>query len=167
VARARDGSFVWVTWIAKLMAGDACCEWATWFRAHYSYDKQRSPTDFSGWQHDHVSMVRRRAADMRADGYSVSVEDQNLFRIGRDSIVLSGKPDVVGVKGGDMVVVDCKSGVVRDWHQMQLLIYMMVLPWARQGHRGLRTYGLLEYPIRHCRSPIRDSPSASGATFGT
>ena len=31
----REHPYIWTTWLAKLLAGDAHCQWAGWFRAHY------------------------------------------------------------------------------------------------------------------------------------
>jgi len=35
----RRSPYIWVTWLTKLMAGEAQCEWASWFKAHHKYDK--------------------------------------------------------------------------------------------------------------------------------
>ena len=36
MARTREtGPYVWVTWASKLLAGDASCEWASWFKAQH------------------------------------------------------------------------------------------------------------------------------------
>ncbi len=45
VAVPRDGNFVWVTWLAKLMVGEVNCEWAPWFRTRYE-KWDRPPSDF-------------------------------------------------------------------------------------------------------------------------
>ena len=43
MARKRDGPYVWVSWITKLLAGEVNCEWAPWFKAHHTY--QKVPSD--------------------------------------------------------------------------------------------------------------------------
>ena len=41
----RSNPFIWVSWLSKLMAGEKQCEWASWFRAHYIWDKVPSGLD--------------------------------------------------------------------------------------------------------------------------
>jgi len=33
MAEKRDGVFVWITWLARVMAGEQVCEWASWLPA--------------------------------------------------------------------------------------------------------------------------------------
>ena len=144
----RPSSFVWVTWIAKLMAGEAHCLWSAWFRAHYAYDKdeRRGATAFARWQIRHAAMVDDLSAQMRGEGYAIYVEDQNLFRIGRDGIVLSGKPDIVVLKDSEAIVLNCKTGCRRASHQIQVKIYMIALPWCHPLCRAAVLEGRLQYP---------------------
>ena len=30
--RIRESVYIWVTWLSRLLVGDASCEWATWYR---------------------------------------------------------------------------------------------------------------------------------------
>ena len=34
----RQTPYIWVTWLTKLLAGEAQCDWASWFKAHNKYD---------------------------------------------------------------------------------------------------------------------------------
>ena len=31
----KDGPYIWVTWLNKLITGDQSCEWAYWFRTQF------------------------------------------------------------------------------------------------------------------------------------
>jgi hypothetical protein len=84
MATPRDAPYIWVTWITRLMAGEAHCEWAAWFRAHHTYGKLPSAFDVTKWTAEHTALVRERAVALRADGYSVFVEEQNAFKSRRD-----------------------------------------------------------------------------------
>ena len=43
--RIRESVYIWVTWLSRLLVGDASCEWATWYRSHHiGYEK--APGDF-------------------------------------------------------------------------------------------------------------------------
>jgi len=44
MATKRDGVFVWITWLARVMAGEQNCECASWFKAHYETTTRRPVT---------------------------------------------------------------------------------------------------------------------------
>lgn len=149
----RDGSYIWVTWITGLMAADKHCEWAAWFRAHYQgFDKVPSDFDLAAWKAAHGEMVRRRADELRGEGYSVFVEDQNKFSLKGQAATLGGVPDLVAVRDGEGLVVDCKSGQRRDSDAFQVLTYMLVLPLTHASCKGVALAGEVQY--RDGRLPI-------------
>ena len=60
MATKRDGVFVWITWLSRLMAGEQNCEWAIWFKARYEhYDKAPSDFDTAKWNIEHTLQLRR------------------------------------------------------------------------------------------------------------
>src|SRR5439155_7966957 len=97
VTRPRDSSYVWVTWLPRLLAGQSHCEWAAWFRAHHSdYEKGTRNFDFAAHNAQHAEMVRDRAQELRREGCFVTIEDQNSFAVrGHTGSVLGGKPDIL------------------------------------------------------------------------
>src|SRR2546426_12613973 len=59
VAQPREGPYIWVTWLSKLLAGEAHCEWALWFKAHHKYDKRLDESfDLASWAARHAELVR-------------------------------------------------------------------------------------------------------------
>jgi hypothetical protein len=128
-ATEREVPFVWVTWLTKLMAGEDSCRWSSWFKAHHKYDKLPSDFNLTQWTAEHSQLVHRRANELEAQGCGVFIEDENQFYLtGRDGITtLSGKPDIVAVRGDEVLVEDCKTGKPRNSDKMQVLIYMLVL----------------------------------------
>src|SRR5262249_48627457 len=126
----RKTPYVWATWITKLLAQENHCEWAAWFQAnHQSYEKAPSDFPFNQWKEDHAKMVEEQAAALRADGYTVYVEDENAFKLqGKNGCTLAGKADLVAVRNGHVIVIDCKTGQQRASDQQQVLIYMWGLP---------------------------------------
>ena len=51
----RDGPYIWVTWLTKLMVGENSCEWAAWFKSHFQgYDKVPNDFDVTAWQMAHT-----------------------------------------------------------------------------------------------------------------
>jgi len=142
----RDGSYIWVTWITGLMAADRHCEWSVWFRAHFQgYDKVPSHFDLAAWKAAHGEMVRARAEELRGEGYSVFVEDQNKFSLPGKAATLGGVPDLVAVREGQGLVVDCKSGKQRDSDSFQVLTYMLVLPLTHEACRRVSLAGEVQY----------------------
>lgn len=146
MAIVRQSPYIWVTWLTKLMAGEAQCEWASWFKAHYKYDKIPSDFNLTQWTADHNQMLIERSQYYRDNGYTVYTEDQNSFMLeGENGEILSGKADILAIRGSDAIVEDCKTGQPRNSDHMQVLIYMLVLPLAVKHCEGLQLDGLVRY----------------------
>ena len=142
----RQSPYIWVTWLTKLMAGEAQCEWASWFKAHHKYDKLPSDFNLTQWTAEHNQMLQERAQLYRDMGYTVYTEDQNSFMLeGENGEILSGKADIVAIRGSNAIVEDCKTGQPRNSDQMQVLIYMLVLPLSVQHCAELQLDGLIKY----------------------
>jgi len=142
----RTNPYIWVTWITGILSADKQCQWSAWFRAHYQ-DFARVPStfDLATWKAAHGEMVRARAEQLRAEGWVVSVEDQNKFTLRGVAATLGGVPDVVAVRGCQGLVVDCKSGKQRDSDFFQVLTYMRVLPVTHPACKGVRLAGEVQY----------------------
>jgi hypothetical protein len=131
---ARHSPYIWATWITGLLSSDDQCRWQAWFKAHFTFAKlERDDTALTKWKAEHGDMVQQRAEQLRADGWIVTVEEQNAFKQkGRQThALLSGKPDVVARRGPDALVVDCKSGARKDKDFWQVAIYLVFLPIVR------------------------------------
>jgi hypothetical protein len=146
MATPRTEPYVWVTWITKIMTGEAHCEWAAWFRAHNSYDKLPSDFDVATWTANHTALVKERAETLRGDGYDVHIESQNAFKLrGSQGTVLAGKPDIVATRGDEAIVVDCKTGSPKLSDHFQVLTYMLVLPHTHEACRDRTLVGEVRY----------------------
>jgi len=151
----RGGSYIWVTWLTGLLSGDRRCTWAPWFKAHFKYDKVAAPSfDQAAWSSDHDDLVRRRVAELTADGWLVFVEDQNAFTLQGKVATLAGKPDIVAVRASDgdlngdrlARVEDAKTGKPRHADFWQVLTYMLALPLTHEAVRGVsRLTGYVQY----------------------
>ncbi len=145
-AAKRSNPFIWVSWLSKLMAGEKQCEWACWFRSHYIWEKLPSGLDLAKWTADHTQLLRARKAELEAEGFTVYAEDQNSFTLkGTDGIEVSGKPDLVAIRGEEAYVEDCKTGSPRHFDHFQVLIYMLSLPYVEGHSKGRRLEGRLIY----------------------
>lgn len=146
MAQPLPQPLVRVTWVSRLLAGEAQCLWAAWFKAHHTYARLPSRFDWATWQAQHTQLVTAEAARLTADGWTVFREDQNAFRLqGRSGIVLAGRPDLVAVKDGTALVIDCKTGSPRPSHQVQVMIYLLSLPYARKPYSPLPLHGRVVY----------------------
>jgi len=130
MAQRRTEPYIWVTWLTKLLAGESGCEWSAWFRAHHTkYDKLPADFDLARWTIEHNELVSARREQLLDEGYTVYVEEENAFkRIGKTGIVVSGKPDLLAIRDGVGFVEDCKTGRPRTSDQLQVLVYMLLLP---------------------------------------
>lgn len=126
---ARRSPYIWTTWLTGLLSTDDSCRWAGWFKAHFTFTKvERPDTALTKWKAEHGDMVSARAAQLVADGWTVTIEDQNKFTLRGKTATLSGKPDILATKAGELRVVDCKSGSRKDKDFWQVAIYLVMLP---------------------------------------
>ncbi len=148
VTRLRGGPYVWITWLSKLAAGETQCQWAPWFRTHHA-DYQRAPSDFqlASWTAQHTRMVDLLAHEREAAGEGVFKEEQNRFRVRRPSgLVIAGKPDLITLgEDGAATVYDAKTGKPRQSDVIQVMLYMMCLPYAYPLYRDKRLQGRVVY----------------------
>jgi hypothetical protein len=127
--RRRGGPYVYVTWLTKLLAGGDRCVWSAWFKANFKYDKRPDETfDLAAWTTEHNLLVTEQAATLRAEGWRVTLEDQNAFRLQGRGCVLAGKPDLLAIRDDELLILDVKTGKPRDADWWQILIYLFALP---------------------------------------
>jgi hypothetical protein len=164
MATRRDTPYVWLTWLIKLLSGEEHCYWHRWFQAHHdNYEKAESDFDRATWQADHAAMVAAHAKTLREQGYTVTIEKQNTFRMrGRSGAVFSGQPDLVAIKGDELLMVDCKSGKPHANHRLQVLLYLLLWGRARPQHADLRSRGEIVYSTR---PPIPVSAAEADESF--
>jgi hypothetical protein len=142
----RAAPYVWVTWVSRLLAGDAHCAWAPWFRAHHTYDRRPGDFDTAKWASEHAAMVREQVEALRQASYAVSLEAQNAFSLqGQLGVTLGGRPDILAWRDGEALIVECKTGQQRHADTIQVMIYMLVLPHAKPFWRGRTLTGRVQY----------------------
>jgi len=151
---------VWAKNLAKLLSGDNRCWYAAWMQANYWLPREdRTPEDqarMEGHMRAHDAITTRRAAELRADGWLVKVEDEGAFKVVGKRAELTGKPDIVGLRGtsGDQstLIVDAKSGKRREGDAWQVLVYAFALPLSWLGDPGVITgeiaYSDANVPVR-------------------
>ena len=150
MAQQRSEPYIWVTWLTKLLAGESQCEWSAWYRAHNTgYEKVPSDFDLATWTVEHNDLVNSRREQLLDEGYEVYVEEENAFkRVGKTGIVVSGKADILAIRDGRGVIEDCKTGRPRASDQLQVLVYMLLLPIGNPRCEGVKLSGCVTYKTR-------------------
>ena len=149
MAVKRDLLYVHPTWLAKLMAGEASCEWATWYRAHYK-DWTRPPSDFDEAKYtlEHTSLAREMRSQRDAKSERLFFERQSSFWFTHLSgIRMSCTPNLISLNSRQDCIYDARPGQPRAFHKLQLLIFMYTA--ARSEHMAFfdrRFAGVLQYP---------------------
>lgn len=80
----------------------------------------------------------------------MTVESQNSFQLKGAVATLSGKPDIVATKGKQGLVLDAKTGMPKDSHGVQVLLYMWALPrYFKAKFSGVEFDGRVSYRTNH------------------
>ena len=159
----RNQPYILVTWLSKIMAGEQACLWASWFKAHYQdYPKVQSGFDLARWNIEHTRLLVGTRGRLSARGAEVRVEGQNAFKYWHASgAILAGKPDIIAIADGEAVVIDCKTGRPKVSDEVQVQIYMAVLPACFPQLADYRVRGCVMYGDHEIDIP----PKAVDARF--
>ena len=149
MATQREGGpYIWPTWLSKILAGENMCEWAAWFRAQHdgrSWERVPSTGNLARWQLEHTEMLRNCADNYLQQGWDIALEGQNSFSLRGQAATVAGKPDLVVRKDETIRIIDTKSGRPKASDQIQVMIYMYLLPLARPEYKGKKPEGLIVY----------------------
>ena len=138
-----------ISMVAQTAAGDVNCPYRVWATSRFADGKLISSFDQTTYHADHATLRREHVADLCSKGCTIYEEEQNRFRIkGKTGAILSGKPDIIAVKGDTALIIDCKTGKVRRFHGYQVLLYMYVIRHLHKDHPAhacSKIYGLVHY----------------------
>ncbi len=130
------------------MSGANRCDWASWFKAQHtgsSWTHAPVTFDHTKWALEHTALLRAEQRRLEAEGAIVRSEQQNRFRLRGWHATLSGMPDLVSLRDGEVVVHDVKSGQAHAYHAIQVMLYMWALPLARKEYSGVPIKGRVVY----------------------
>ncbi len=134
MAEKRPGlPYIWVTWLTKLLTGEASCEWAGWFQAQHDRKSWTAlPGDFdsTAWLIEHTAARNKYQEMLEGRGFDVSTESQNSFHLKGRTATVGGKPDLIAVKGNHGIIVDIKTGQPRTSDHVQVMLYMYAVSKA-------------------------------------
>ena len=150
----REFPYIWATWLPRLLTGENSCEWALWFKARYQ-DWARVPSDFNQaqWLLDHTALINERIRNWEVGGFEVDVEAQNRFELRGRIATLAGRPDIIGHREDEAVIVDAKTGHESPSHVVQLMIYLYAIPRALERYRKAKLRGQVTYRDHTVRIP--------------
>lgn len=127
-ARPRRAPYIWVTWLARYIAGPEC-PWAYWFRANHTLvSKQPDHPDAPMWNARHEAIVVAVDEELRDAGLTTERElDLKLAFAG--GALLAGKADIVAtdVANGTIEIFEAKGGWPQASDANQLLAYMLMM----------------------------------------
>jgi CRISPR/Cas system-associated exonuclease Cas4 (RecB family) len=153
VRRAKN--YIWVTWLAKLLGGDQCM-WSGWFKAHYQYVKfEKDAESLQEWNREHTQLMTERRLELQNEGWTVYGEEQNAFTVIGEKADVAGKPDIVAVKGVDVLLVDGKTGKQRDSDIWQVLLYLWGIPLSASDIRDVLAGKTVEGEVQYKRGDQR------------
>lgn len=168
MATPRSAPYIWVTWLARVMAGSVACHWQYWFQAHHKLSqRQHANFDVTAWTVAHSRLLTELRQELRNQGYfpraevpfsvdlpiplSSSVDDVPLTL----DVRVAGKIDCLVETDDEVVVFDCKTGAPREADRVQVMIYMHALrQYPQFVERPMR--GVVVYPDQ--RVPV-DAPT--------
>ena len=146
MAQPKFGVYIWATWITGLLSGEDHCAWAANFKARFQYDKVADEGfDSVAYNAAHKELVNRRVKELRDDGWAVTKEHQNAFKLRGKTAILAGKPDIIAIKDDVVLVSDPKTGARRNAHWWQVAIYLLALTRVRKDLAGMTFVGELVY----------------------
>lgn len=142
----RPKPYIWVTWLARVMAGEVACHWQYWYQAHHLVrDKQPSDFDHVAWGIAHTRLLTDLRREVARPGVRMQTEFRFSIHVPPTETTVAGKVDCLVDDGQNLVVYDCKTGQPRDAHRVQVMLYMHALgSYERFADRRIR--GMVVYP---------------------
>lgn len=171
MTRVRSGVYIWITWLSKLMAGEANCQWSAWFKAHHTgYVKMPGSPQLAVWNVEHTRMLDEVARERADLGEKVYRETQNKFRVSRPSgLAIAGTPDMITFDPASNLytIYDVKTGNPRQSDIIQVALYMMFLPYSTGLYKGKSLEGCVAYRDARTAVPtgIIDSQFKKNVTY--
>ena len=150
----RDFPYIWATWLPRLLTGERSCEWAVWYKArHQGWNCKPSDFNQADWLARHTALLNEHRDRWIQSGYEVRVENQNALQLRGHSAILAGKPDLLVLNKGRILIIDFKTGQEQPWHKFQVMTYMYALPRALPEYRDVKFSGEIVYNNRAERVP--------------
>ena len=114
----------------------------SWTRIHSDFDQVK-------YSIRHTELMRRSTNNLESQGYEVQQEYENEFRLKLQGATISGRPDLIAVRGNEALILDVKAAQPSPAHQAQVMLYIMLLQLAGDIYRDLDMSGQVRYGEDH------------------
>ena len=144
----EGGPYIWPTWLPKLLAGLDRCEWKVWFQVQHdgrTWQKLDSDFNLTRYNIEHTELLRLCTEEYEQRGFTVTVKRQNDFRLNRDWVTISDRPDLVASRDEETIIVDVKAAKPNLSHEIQVMLYMAWLPLVDRRYQDSRLQGQVYY----------------------
>lgn len=149
MAVPRPTLFAPISWLSRLMAGSAECEWRYWFHAQHRLTTTMPDSfDAVAWQLDHTRLVSSLRGEFAAAGWVTQPAVALELRLPGCPAVIRGTVDLLALDDAaapeQVVVIEAKTGRPRTADQVQVLLYLLALG-RHPRFAGARLRGLVRY----------------------
>lgn len=128
----RGKTYIHPSWLSKAIAAERQCLASLFLQANYQIPRKEDANDFDleGYKLRHQTALTQYAKSLRSDGYTVHSENANSFwYTTKAGAELSAKPDLVAIRGDEVIVPDIKTGKeLRASDIAQVKLYMSMIP---------------------------------------
>jgi CRISPR/Cas system-associated exonuclease Cas4 (RecB family) len=126
----RQQTYIHPSWLAKALAGDRQCMFSLHTQANYFIPKADNGFDAQGYKLKHQAALTQYAKELKTEGYTVYTEGSNNFWYEtKFGAVISAQPDIVAVRGDEVIVPDIKTGKeLKASDIAQVKLYMALIP---------------------------------------
>lgn len=136
----RGKTFIHPSWLAKALAGDRHCDYSLHLQANYKIPKTDRDFDLLAYKSKHQAAIERTVKPLISQGYQVHIENANSFWVNSGNAVISGTPDIIAIKGDDVIIIDNKTGKPRACDQEQVKLYMALIV-------SVKLHGITKIPL--------------------
>ena len=151
-ALRENGPYIHPSWLPRLLIGMDHCEHRVWFQSHHdskTWTRLASDFDSVAYNLRHTDLMKRCAQKYEDRGYTVTLENQNEFRIFLAGATVSGRMDLVATRDQELVIIDAKAAKPSEAHVVQVMLYMLFLQLQGTRAQGMTVTGEVYYGEDH------------------
>ncbi len=151
-ALRENGPYIHPSWLPRLLIGMDHCEHKIWFQAHHdsrTWTRVASDFDSVAYNLRHTDLMKRCAREYEERGYSVTLENQNEFRVSLAGATVSGRMDLVATRDQKPVIIDAKAAKPSEAHAVQVMLYMLFIQLQGARTQGMTVTGEVYYGEGH------------------
>ncbi|MFQ5974805.1 MAG: Dna2/Cas4 domain-containing protein [Candidatus Hydrothermarchaeales archaeon] len=127
--------------ISKLIVGEENCLYKIWYGMRHKEEVEEVSKELVKWKINHTNMLTNLSQSL--DGGVIRKED--WIKLDVLGGILIGKMDLLHIKDNEITVYDCKSGKPKEFHQLQIMIYLYMMDeldlYSDQELKGVLYYG--------------------------